>query len=107
MKKVFEMLVVQLNIEVERDVFKFLQCYIRGLDNIKLIQFLRFIIVLDILIINKLEVVFIKLEGVGCRFIVYICGFVLEFFFIYVNFVEVREQFNNILDKDIWEMDIM
>ena len=106
-KKVLEMLAAQPNTEAERDAFKFLQRYIRGLDNTKLIQFLRFTTASDILMTCKIEVAFTKLEGVGCRPIAHTCGPVLELPSTYANFVELREQFNNILDKDTWEMDIM
>ena len=106
-KKVLEMLGAHPNTEAERDAFKFLQRYIRGLDNTKLIQFLRFTTASDILMTSKLEVAFTKLEGVGCRPIAHTCGPVLELPSTYANFVELREQFNNILDKDTWEMDIM
>ena len=106
-KKVLEMLSAQPNTEAERDAFKFLQRYIRGLDNAKLIQFLRFTTASDILMTCKLEVAFTKLEGVGCRPIAHTCGPVLDLPSTYANFVELREQFNNILDKDTWEMDIM
>ena len=106
-KKVLGMLAAQPNTEAERDAFKFLQRYIRGLDNTKLIQFLRFTTASDILMTSKLEVAFTKLEGVGCRPIAHTCGPVLELPSTYANFVELREQFNNILDKDTWEMDIM
>ena len=107
-KKVLEILAAaQPNTEAERDAFKFLQRYVRGLDNTKLIQFLRFTTASDILTTTKLEVAFTKLEGVGCRPIAHTCGPVLELPSTYSNFVEVRKQFNNILDKDTWEMDIM
>ncbi|XP_067026126.1 uncharacterized protein [Acropora muricata] len=106
-KKVLQILAAQPNTEAERDAFKFLQRYVRGLDNTKLIQFLRFTTASDILTTTKLEVAFTKLEGVGCRPIAHTCGPVLELPSTYSNFVEVREQFNNILDKDTWEMDIM
>ena len=45
------------------------------------------------LITNKLEVAFTKLEGVGCRPIAHTCGPVLELPSTYANFVELREQF--------------
>ena len=106
-KKVLEILSAQPNTEVEQDAFTFLQHYIRGLDNTKLIQFLRFTTASDILVTSKLEVAFSKLEGVGCAPIAHTCGPVLEFPSTYGNFVELMEQFNNILDKDTWEMDIM
>ena len=106
-KKVLEILSAQPNTEVEQDAFKSLQHYIRGLDNTKLIQFLRFTTASDILVTSKLEVAFSKLEGVGCTPIAHTCGPVLEIPSTYANFVELMEQFNNILDKDTWEMDIM
>ena len=106
-KKVLQILAAQPNTEAERDAFNFLQRYVRGLDNTKLIQFLRFTTVSDILTTTKLEVAFTKLEGVGCRPIAHTCGPVSELLSTYSNFFEVREQFNNILDKNNWEMDIM
>lgn len=53
---------------------------------------------MDVMIDKKIEVVFIKCEGLSVRFIVYICGFFLEILFIYVNFVELREVFMNIFN---------
>ena len=106
-KKVLETLVAQPNTDAERDTLKFLQRYIRGLDNGKLIQFLRFTTASDVLITNKLEVTFTKFEGAACRPIALTCGPLLELPSTYSNFVELREQFNNILEKDMWEMDIM
>ena len=106
-KKVLEILSAQPNTQAERDAFKFLQRHIRGLDNTKLIQFLIFTAASDILVTSKLEVAFSKLKGVGCRPIAHTCEPVLELSSTYANFVELRDQFNNILDKDTWEMDIM
>lgn len=84
-----------------------MQRYIRGLDNGKLIQFIRFTTASDVLITNKLEVTFTKFECAACRPIAHTCGPLLELPSTYCNFVELREQFNNILEKDIWEMDIV
>ena len=47
-KKVLEILAAQPNTEAERDAFKFLQRYVRGLDNTKLFQFFRFTTASDI-----------------------------------------------------------
>ena len=66
-KKVPETLVAQPDTDPERDALKFLQNYIRRLDNGKLIQFLRFTTASDVLITNKLEVAFTKFEGAACR----------------------------------------
>jgi len=61
----------------------------------------------DILITSKLEVAFTKLEGVGCRPIACTCGPVLELPSTYTNLVQLKEQFNNIFDKDTPEINIM
>ncbi|KAJ7386720.1 hypothetical protein OS493_006732 [Desmophyllum pertusum] len=106
-KKVLETLEAHPNTEAERDALKFLQRYIRGLDNAKLIQFLRFTTASDALIANKIEIAFTRLEGAACRPIAHTCGPLLELPCTYSNFVELREQFNNILDRNTWEMDIM
>lgn len=59
------------------------------------------------MITNKLEVTFTKFEGAACRPIAHTCGPFLELPSTYSNFDELREQFNNILEKDMWEMDKM
>lgn len=106
-KKVLNSLEAQPNTEAERDALKFLQRYIRGLDNAKLVQFLRFTTASDVLITNKIEVSFTRLEGASSRPIAHTCGPLLELPSTYSNFVELRQQFNNILEKSSWEMDIM
>ena len=102
-----EILAAQPNTAAERDAFMFLQRYITDLDNTKLMQFLRFTTAPDILMTSKLEVASTKFEGVGCRPIAHTYGPVLELPSTYANCLELREQFNNIVDKDTWEMDIM
>ena len=71
------------------------------------VQFLRFTTASDVMISNQIEIAFTKLEGVACRPISHTCEPLLELPSTYSNFVELREQFNNILNKGNWEMDIM
>ena len=106
-KKVLNSLEAQPNTEAERDALKFLQRYIRGLDNAKLIQFLRFTTASNVLITNKIEVSFTRLEGASSRPIAHTGGPLLELPSTYSNFVELRQEFNNVLEKSNWEMDIM
>ena len=106
-KKVLGMLVSNPNTDAERDAFKFLQKFIRGLDMSKLIRFLCFTTAMDVIVGNKLEVTFIKSEGFSSRPIAHTCGPVLELPSSYANYVELREEFINILSRDGWEMDIM
>jgi hypothetical protein len=106
-KKVLHNLSAQPNTDAERDAYKFLQRYIRGLDESKLLQFLKFTTASDIMVAKPLEVHFVKVEGVSSRPIAHTCGPVLELPSTYSNFVELREQFNNILDKKSWGFDMM
>ncbi|KXJ21767.1 hypothetical protein AC249_AIPGENE15187 [Exaiptasia diaphana] len=106
-KKVLDSIECNPNTSGERDVLKFLQRFIRRLEMPKLVQFLRFTTTMDIMGRNKLQVTFIKSEGFGSRPIAHTCGLVLELPSTYTNFVELREEFTNILNRDKWEMDIV
>ena len=48
-----------------------------------------------------------KSEGLALRPIARTCGPVLELPSTYTNFVELREEFTNIMNKDKWEIDIV
>jgi hypothetical protein len=54
-KKVLQKLDANPLTDSERDAVKFLQRYLRGLDNSKLLQFLRFTTASDIMIDGKLK----------------------------------------------------
>ena len=73
----------------------------------KLLQFLRFTTAMDIVIDKKIEVTFIKCQGLRARPIAHTCGPLLEIPSTYANYVELREDFMNILNRDNWEMDII
>ena len=66
----------------------------------KLLQFLRFATAMDIMIDKKIQVTFIKCEGLSARPL-------LEIQSTYANFVELRQDFTNILNRGNWEMDII
>ena len=72
----------------------------------KLLQFLRFTTAMDIMNDKKI-VTFIKREGLRARPIAHTCGPLLEIPSTYVNYVELREDFMNVLNRDNWEMDIV
>ena len=106
-KKVLSCLTSNPQSEGERDAFKYLQRFVRGLEMPKLLQFLRFSTAMDIMVDKKIEVTFIKCEGLSSRPIAHTCGPLLEIPSTYANFVELREDFMNILNRDNWEMDII
>lgn len=68
----------QIHRAKERDAFKFLQRFVRGLEMPKLLQFLRFTTAMDVMIDKKIEVAFIKCEGLRSRPIAHTCGPLLE-----------------------------
>eukprot|EP00794_Sanderia_malayensis_P020825 gene20825-22869_t len=107
-KKILGILDVNPSTDGERDALKFLQRYIRGLGSKAMLQFLRFTTAMDIVVDNiKLEISFIRSEGLGSRSIAHTCGPLLELPSTYTNFVDLRKEFNNILVKDDWNIDIM
>ena len=62
---------------------------------------------MDIMIDKKIEVTFIKCKGLSARSIAHTCGPLLEIPSTYANYVDLREDFMNILNRDNWEMDII
>ena len=106
-KRVLSCLTSNPQSEGERDAFKFLQRFVIGLEIPKLLQFLRFATAMDIMIDKKIEVTFIKCKGLSARSIAHTCGPLLEIPSTYANYVDLREDFMNILNRDNWEMDII
>lgn len=85
----------------------YLQQYIRGLGSAGLRKFLRFTTGSDALSVDKLEVVFTALDGVGRRPVAHTCGPVLELPRTYMVFPELRLEFDQILSNDLFfAMDI-
>ena len=57
----------------------------------KLLQFLRFTTAVDIMIDKKIEVTFIKCEGLSAKPIAHTCGPLLEIPSTYANYVELNQ----------------
>ena len=90
----------------QRDVLSYLKRYIRGLQEEKLTKFLRFCTGATIICIEKIVVDFSNLEGLERRPIAHICGATLELPTAYSSFPQFREEMNNILSSDFWDIDI-
>ena len=107
-KKVLSSMTAKPQNDGERDAYKYLQRFVRGLDAAKLVKFLLFTTATDVMMEEKLEVIFTRNEGLSSRPIAHTCGPVLELPSTYSNYVELREEFTNILSKENgWEMDIL
>ena len=94
--------------DAEREAFGHLKRFVKGLDLDPLKKFLQFATGAEVIIVEKIEVSFVKYDSNFCRRpIAHTCGPVLEIPKTYSNFCELREDFTNILNKTTWEMDIV
>lgn len=98
-KKVLSCLISNPCSEGERGAFTFLQRVVRVMDMQKLVHFARFTTGMDIIVGKKIEVGFIKCEGVASRPIAHTCGPLLEIPSAFANYVE--------FNRNNWEMDIV
>ena len=89
--KVLALLKADLKNDAERDSCKYLQQYIRGLEQVHLLKFLRFVTGANIVSgVTMASVNFIKIEGFQRRPLAHTCGPLLEFPNSYRNFCEMR-----------------
>lgn len=105
-KKVLGLMEATPSSNPQRDALSYLKRYIRGLDDEKLVKFLRFCTGATIICIDKIKVHFTNLHGIERRPIAHICGALLELPTTYQSFPEFREEMNNILSSEFWEIDI-
>ncbi len=105
-KKVLGLIEATPSSTPQREVLSYLKRYIRGLDDEKLVKFLRFCTGATIICIDMIRVDFTNLDGFERRPIAHICGAILELPASYNSFPEFREEMNNILTSEFWDIDI-
>lgn len=66
-KKLLKLLSASPSTQAENQSFRFLQQYIRGLDDAGLRRILRFVTGSDVICVNKIEVMFTAVDGLGRR----------------------------------------
>jgi len=96
--------------EAERECLSFFKRYIRSLDSSLLKRLLSFMTASELIIVEKIEIIFINNNNKSSftrRPIAHTCGPSLELPSTYSNFCELREEFANILKQATWEMDIV
>lgn len=91
----------------EKQALRFLQQYIRGLDELGLRRLLRFVTGSDVICVTKVEVIFTALEGLARRPIAHTCGAVLELPCTYNSYPELRVEMENVLTSNYYTMDIV
>lgn len=105
-KKVLGLIEAAPSTNPERDVLSYLKRYVRGLDDGKLVKFLRFCTGATMICVNRIEVTFTNLDGIARRPVAHTCGAVLELPTTYQSFPQFREELNNIFTGEYWDIDI-
>lgn len=95
-RKLLKLLDASPTTQAESQSLRFLQQYIRGLDDAGLRRMLRFVTGSDICV-NKVEVLFTPLDGLARRPVAHTCGPALELPWTYTSYPELRTEMDSIL----------
>ncbi|XP_039663395.1 uncharacterized protein LOC120563342 [Perca fluviatilis] len=106
-RKVLKMIEASPVTPAEKQAFRFLQQYIRQLDEPGLKRMLRFVTGSDIICVTQIEVIFTALEGLARRPVAHTCGSVLELPCTYNSYPELRVEMDNVLTSNYYTMDIV
>ena len=107
-KKVCQMFCFPEVMDVQStEVSRHLKRYVKNLDQKKLTLFLRFCTGSDLLTVPKISVEFCVMTGFQRRPIAHTCGSVLRLSKVYESYVEFRSEFDNVLNGNIWVIDIV
>ncbi|KAL2088710.1 hypothetical protein ACEWY4_015609 [Coilia grayii] len=96
-KKVLKLLHACPSTQAENQSFRFLQQYIRGLDDVGLRRMLRFITRSDVVCVEQIDITFTSADGLARRPVAHTCGPVLELPWTYASYPELRTEFDSIL----------
>ncbi|XP_070397922.1 uncharacterized protein [Nothobranchius furzeri] len=106
-RKLLKLLTASPISEAEKQSFRFLQQYIRGLDDAGLRKMFRFVTGSDVICVQKIEVLFTPVDGLARRPVAHTCGPVLEVPWTYTSYPELRNELDNILAaKNCYEFSI-
>lgn len=105
-RKVLKMIKSSPATPAENQALRFLQQYIRGLDEMGLRRMLRFVTGSDVICVAEMEVIFTSLEGLARRPVAHTCGSVLELPYTYNSYPELRVEMENVLTSN-YTMDIV
>lgn len=99
-RKFLKLLDASPTTQAENQSFRFLQQYIRGLDDTGLRRLLRFLTGSDVICVNKVEVLFTPTVGLARRPVAHTCGPVLELPWTYTAYPELRTEMDSILASE-------
>ncbi|XP_041861569.1 uncharacterized protein LOC121652708 isoform X2 [Melanotaenia boesemani] len=107
-RKVIAMLEHETLNKRESQILDFLKKFIRNCTELRLRKFLRFCTGADLIVAQKIQVRFTDPESIFTRRPTsHTCGCVLEVPNNYASYPELAEEFTNILDANMWVMDIV
>lgn len=106
-KKILALLTSNPINNAERDAFSYLQRYVRGISQEKLQKFLRYCTGSTMICVSHITVMFSSLDGCARRPVAHTCGAVLEMPTTYASFPQFREEMNNILTGEYWDIDFL
>lgn len=100
-QKFLKLLQASPSTQAETQSFRFLQKYIRGLDDVGLRRMLRFITGSDVICVDQIDIMFTSSDGAARRPVAHTCGPVLELPWTYASYPELRSEFDGILINNI------
>lgn len=106
-KKVVDLFVYEAENQQQENVMTFLKKYVRCLQLPNLCKFLRFVTGTDTMCGYQIKIQFTNLSGLERRPIAHACGPVLDLPHTYRNYMELRTEFDNILNSNFHQMDFL
>ena len=106
-KKVLNLLAAEPSNNLQRDALSYLKRYIRGLEEERMTKFFRYCTGATMICVEHIEVTFTDLDGSARRPVAHTCGPLLELPSTYQSFLQFREEMNNILSSEYWDIDFV
>ena len=100
-KKIMQLLKSNTKEDLEKETLMYFKQYVHGLDGSSLRKVVQFLTRSNVIVAGKIDIVYYKPDGEFCRRpISHSCGSCFELTTTYNKFYELREEFNQILQKD-------
>ena len=105
-KKILQILKSNPKEDLEKDTLMYFKRYIE-LDGPSLRELVQFLTESDVAVVEKINIAYCKPDNVFCRRpISHSCGPCLELPTAYSNICKLREEFNQVLQRNSWEFNI-
>lgn len=99
-RKLIKLLDASPTTQTESQSLRFLQQYIRGLDNTGLRKMLRVATGSDVICVEKIEILFTHVDGLMRQHVAHTCGPTLELPWTYTSYPELRVEMDGILSSE-------